>query len=415
MEQPAKNSRYSFLKNKKETVFSDTESVFNAQSRVQASVGIPLHYGNPLGEQERLAKNQAVAVLPYGIVRLSGPERAQWISSLASQKLDNLQLEDETWRHALILDPQGHIRYDFWAKTTSEELYLITPDAEGLTNFLRTMKFRTQVEIENITEDYLVMGDCALTGEANLGEIFDLPGLVLTGKDTWPELLTGGTTYTGEMPQNNHPGTQIQTRLTIVERDKAEVTLLKLGSGYVGTTSASEPIGKENNWRYLAGFLAWEALRIAAWQPSYSEVDGKTMPHELDWLRDSVHLKKGCYCGQETVARIINLGKPPRRLAFLHLDGSGEELPKCGTEIKSGEEKVGVITSIAEHYEDGPIALALLKRSLSPQAQLVAGNVAAAQTVIVIPEGKSAASPKQRPGAELLKGGVRRPPGSARL
>ena len=114
------------------------------------------------------------------------------------------------------------------------------------------------------------------------------------------------------------------------------------------------------------------------------ETDHRTIPHEVGWLETAVHLDKGCYRGQETVARVHNLGRPPRRLVLLHLDGSESELPgarRPGAARTAAT--VGSVTSAARHYELGPIALALVKRSTPADATLVAGGVAAAQEVIV--------------------------------
>ena len=111
-----------------------------------------------------------------------------------------------------------------------------------------------------------------------------------------------------------------------------------------------------------AGTLALEALRIAAWRPRLStEVDEKSIPHELDWLRSAVHLNKGCYRGQETVAKVHNLGHPPRRLVMLHLDGSDGVLPEVGAEVLRDDDVIGRVTSVGLHYELGPIALAVIK------------------------------------------------------
>ena len=123
------------------------------------------------------------------------------------------------------------------------------------------------------------------------------------------------------------------------------------------------------------------------------------MPSELDWLRTAVHLGKGCYCGQESVARIVNLGKPPRRLVFLQLDGSGEALPEPGAAVEYGGRQVGIITSVARHWEMGPIALALVKRTTPVDAALTVatedGEVAAAQETIVPPDAwRTAAVPR---------------------
>jgi len=144
-------------------------------------------------------------------------------------------------------------------------------------------------------------------------------------------------------------------------------------------------------------------LRVEAWRPRLAlEVDHRSIPHELDWLRTAVHLEKGCYRGQETVARVHNLGRPPRRLVMLHLDGSGNVLPVPGAEVRvDGEDRVvGAVTSTARHHELGPVALAVVKRSVPIDAELVVpsegGPVAASQEVIVSGEGVSPDRPAAR-------------------
>jgi hypothetical protein len=144
-----------------------------------------------------------------------------------------------------------------------------------------------------------------------------------------------------------------------------------------------------------AGMWALEALRIAAHVPRLGlDTDHRTIPHEVGWIDSAVHLNKGCYRGQETVARVHNLGHPPRRLVFLHLDGSAERLPGHGdpVELASGEPSgergatVGFTGSAARHYELGPIGLALVKRTVPVDATLLAGGIPAAQEVIVPPD-----------------------------
>jgi hypothetical protein len=164
----------------------------------------------------------------------------------------------------------------------------------------------------------------------------------------------------------------------------------------------SEHPGRERPWRELlvpraaladavattplAGTWAAEALRVAAWRPRLGfESDHRTIPHEVDWLRTAVHLQKGCYRGQETVARVHNLGRPPRRLVFLHLDGSEHRLPTHGAAVVHGERQVGFVTTAARHHELGPVALALVKRSTPVDAVLTVDGLAAAQEVVVAP------------------------------
>ena len=132
------------------------------------------------------------------------------------------------------------------------------------------------------------------------------------------------------------------------------------------------------------GLWALEALRIAAGRARLGfETDHRTIPHEIGWLETAVHLDKGCYRGQETVARVHNLGRPPRRLVLLHLDGSDSELPPPGSPVTLDGREVGRVTSSARHYELGPIALAVVKRSTDVAAPLVAGGVAAGQEAVV--------------------------------
>ena len=138
--------------------------------------------------------------------------------------------------------------------------------------------------------------------------------------------------------------------------------------------------------RPLAGTWAAEALRVAAWRPRLGlETDHRTIPHEVDWLRTAVHLSKGCYRGQETVARVHNLGRPPRRLVMLHLDGSAHLLPPSESAVELDGRAVGRVTTSARHHELGPIALAVVKRNLPVDAVLLVDGVSAAQEVVVAP------------------------------
>ena len=207
-----------------------------------------------------------------------------------------------------------------------------------------------------------------------------------------------------------HPGSNYRAGLALVAEDA-------LGA----VVDAFLAVAPE---RGLAGSSAWEALRVEAGRPRWArEADERAIPHELDWLRTAVHLTKGCYPGQETVARTLNLGKPPRRLAILQLDGLAGALPEPGAVVRLGERAAGVATSVVRHHDLGPMALALLRRGVPADAALavevaestegaentesdgpaVLTRVDAAQEVLVSPEGRAQASPAERPGAGLRK------------
>ena len=136
-----------------------------------------------------------------------------------------------------------------------------------------------------------------------------------------------------------------------------------------------------------AGLWAFEALRIARGEPRLGlDTDHRTIPNEVGWIGPAVHLDKGCYRGQETVARVHTLGRPPRRLTLLHLDGSENRLPAVGSDLLRDGKAVGRVGTSARHHELGPVALALVKRNVPLDVELLVDGVAAAQEVVVDPE-----------------------------
>ncbi len=137
----------------------------------------------------------------------------------------------------------------------------------------------------------------------------------------------------------------------------------------------------------LVGVWAYEALRIARGEPRLGlDTDHRTIPNEVGWIGGAVHLDKGCYRGQETVARVHNLGRPPRRLVMLHLDGSVDRLPAHRAPVERDGAPVGFVGSVARHFELGPIALALVKRHVPVDALLVTEGIPASQETVVDPD-----------------------------
>jgi folate-binding protein YgfZ len=131
------------------------------------------------------------------------------------------------------------------------------------------------------------------------------------------------------------------------------------------------------------GIWALEALRVAAGRARIGfETDHKSIPNELGFLNSSVHMKKGCYPGQETVAKINNLGTPPRKLVLLHLDGLNTDLPKTGDPIFDGEKEVGFIGTVIRHFELGPIALGIVRKNVPIENTLVIDGIHASQEAI---------------------------------
>ncbi len=315
--------------------------------------GVAAHYGDPMREQ-RVAEESAALVdrSNRGVLRITGQDRLSWLHSLTTQHLEGLAVGSAA--QALILSPTGHVEHHLMLADDGTALWIHTePGTAGaLVEFLESMRFMLRVEVADVSQDYAVLTVLGPAGDDLAAGLDGVAARVSPGPFGIIDL--------------------------IVARD-----LLPEVAGELLRRGAA-----------AAGMWAFEALRIAARVPRLGlDTDHRTIPHEVGWIDTAVHLNKGCYRGQETVARVHNLGHPPRRLVFLHLDGSADRLPAHGDPVKvAGDEQgttVGFTGSAARHYELGPIGLALVKRTVPVDATLLAGSgvgVAAAQEVIVPPD-----------------------------
>ncbi len=303
--------------------------------------GVAAHYGDPLREQRQLAAGHGfVDLSSRGVVRVSGGDRLTWLHSLTTQHLTQLAVGQAA--EALVLSPHGHIEHALYLVDDGAATWMhVEPGTAGdLVAFLDSMRFLLRVEVADVTADWAIVWEPAVN--------------------------------------------VVPCRLTRLDEFGQEVFLPR-----------AELDSYPHQAGPVAGIWAYEALRIAAHRPRLRfETDHRTIPHEVGWLTRAVHLNKGCYRGQETVARVHNLGRPPRRLVFLHLDGSVETLPPHGAPVEHDGRHIGFVTSSARHYELGPIALALIKRATPEDALLLAEGVAASQHGIVPRDGE----PKRQRG-----------------
>ncbi|WP_438292580.1 CAF17-like 4Fe-4S cluster assembly/insertion protein YgfZ [Streptomyces sp. HUAS TT7] len=302
--------------------------------------GVAAHYGDLFREQRALAGGTGLVDLSHrGVVTVTGDDRLSWLHLLLTQHVSELPVGQAT--EALILSANGHVEHALYLVDDGTTVWIhVEPGTEGeLIAYLESMKFFYRVEVADRTEEFAVV-------HLPAGSIAEVPDGVVVRE----------TAYGRDL---------------FLPRADLEKYAAEAGP--------------------LVGILAYEALRVEAHRPRLGfETDHRTIPHEVGWIGSAVHLQKGCYRGQETVARVHNLGKPPRRLVFLHLDGSEVLLPGSGTPVRlaaDGAEgrQLGFITTSARHHELGPIALALVKRNVPVDAELLAGNTAAAQEVVVEP------------------------------
>lgn len=289
---------------------------------------VAAHYGSFNREQRVLESGEGFVDLSHrGVVRVCGPDRLTWLHSLTSQHVESLAPNTPT--AALILSPQGHVEHAMYGVDDGESFtaHVEPGQAPALVEWLDRMRFMMRVEVADVTAELAV---------------------------AWrPASRVEGAPYSGYM---------------FVPRRE----LMKF----------AEAAGPH------CGMWAFEALRIARGEPRLGlDTDHRTIPNEAGWIGTAVHLDKGCYRGQETVARVHTLGRPPRRLTLLHLDGSDNRLPVRGAELLGdGGKSVGFVGTSARHHELGPIALAMVKRSVALDATLDADGIPAAQEVVVDPD-----------------------------
>ncbi len=303
--------------------------------------GVAAHYGSFNSEQRTLESGEGFVDLSHrDVIRVEGPDRLTWLHSLTTQHLLNLQ--PKQWTMALVLSPNGHVEHAFEGYDDGEALVAHTEPgrAAALIEFLERMKFMMRVEISDVTDELAV---------------------------TWrPSSLVEEV---AQQPSRN--------RYEFIPRDKL--------------TTYAEAAGP------ACGLWAFEALRIARGEPRFGlDTDHRTIPNEVGWIGPAVHLDKGCYRGQETVARVHTLGRPPRRLTLLHLDGSENRLPDVGAELRNGDKVVGFVGTSARHYELGPIALGVVKRNVPLDATLEVDGMPTSQEMVVDPEVGLHVRPKLR-------------------
>lgn len=283
------------------------------------------HFGQPAQEQRALAEGKAWADLSHlSVIEVTGDDRIKWLHDLTTQHLTNLPAGD--WLPAMVLDHNGHVEYQFNLVDDGTSTFIVIDPgyAEGLLAYLLKMRFMLKVDARDASSEYSVLR---------------APGA--------PTIIGG--------PYALVPRSELDAMKKVFSESAKEV-----------------------------GTWALDAERVASGRPRHGiDTDFKAIPNELGVLNKDVHMNKGCYRGQETVAKIFNLGAPPRRLVMLHLDGSAVVFPETGTPVLLDGNQVGFLGTVARHHELGPIALALVKRSTPTDATLTIDGVAAAQEVIV--------------------------------
>ncbi|TWF94796.1 YgfZ/GcvT domain-containing protein [Saccharopolyspora dendranthemae] len=358
--------------------------------------GVPWHFGDPFAEQRSAARSAVLVDRSHReVIAVPGEERLSWLHLVLSQHLTELQ--DGQGTEALVLDTHGrvdshmmvahhegvvYLDTDAGAEATSALPTIGVNGRQTLVQYLDAMRFWSKVEPRDATSELAVL--TAIGPDA---------GGVLAGFTEVPSAPYEVRGLPGGGFVRNVPYRALQTYDLLVPRESLADWWLKL------TDAGIRP----------SGTMAFEALRVEALRPRPGlDTDDRAIPHELGWIHLAAHVAKGCYRGQETVAKVHNVGKPPRRMVLLHLDGSVEVSPEVGDPVMHGDRKIGRVGSVVQHHELGPVALALLKRSAPIDAELMAGDPAEERAVAAAVDPDSVApdsgEPPGRVAADRLRG-----------
>ncbi|TFV53352.1 folate-binding protein YgfZ [Blastococcus sp. TF02A-35] len=317
---------------------------------------VAVHYGDPLREQRTLAEGAGlVDRSDRDVLVVPGADRLSWLHSITSQHFE--QLTDGAGSEALVLSPNGHVEHHLVVAELGGTTWVDVEPGTGaaLLAFLERMRFMLRVEPQLVTDAWAVL---SVVGP-------EAPRVLAAAGMAVPErehaVLPEGPGLVRRMPPIGDGGAVVLD--LVVPRAELAATADRL------VAAGAQP----------AGSSAYEALRVEARRPRFGvDSDHRTIPNELSWLSTAVHLEKGCYRGQETVARVHNLGRPPRRLVLLHLDGVSEDLAQPGAEVLAGTRVVGRVGTVVRHHELGVVALALVKQSVAQDAVLTVGGSTAA-------------------------------------
>lgn len=317
-----------------------------AVAAVGIDSGIAWHYGDPMREQRIL--ETAAGVIDRSnrpVLVISGPDRLPWLHSICSQHVSNLADGEST--EALVLSPHGHVEQHWQLTERDGTVWLdVEPGmADDALGYLEKMRFLKRVEPSEVSDEWAVIGLVGPAADAVL-------------------VAAGHTPPTTRAIDLSAGGFARRTPWGDVDLVVPRARLADEITGLVAAGAAP------------AGLWAYDAKRVEARRPRLRfETDHRTIPHEVGWIDTAVHLDKGCYRGQETVARVQNLGRPPRRLVFVHLAGESDVLPDVGTSVELAGRSVGFLGTAVQHHELGPVALAVIKRSIPDDAELtVAGS-----------------------------------------
>jgi tRNA-modifying protein YgfZ len=289
-----------------------------------------------------------------GKLRLRGSDAAEYLQGQLTNEIE--ALEPGEGCYAALLDRKGHMQADMRVLRPSADELWVDTEAEALEaarRHLQMYKIGREVEVEDATETQAIL---SLVGPRS-AEIANAPPLP---EHACEEISVAGI---GCLAAGSAGG--IDLIAAAEDADRLRAALREAGAVEVSTEAV-------------------EILRIEAGTPRFgAEMDTGTMPAEAGIVDAAVSFTKGCYIGQETVARLHYKGKPNRHLRGLRLSAPASP----GEPLRLGEKEVGQIGSSCVSPALGPIALGILRREAEPGAELSVGEDGVTARVVDLPFG----------------------------
>ncbi|HEX6229166.1 MAG TPA: glycine cleavage T C-terminal barrel domain-containing protein [Solirubrobacterales bacterium] len=289
-----------------------------------------------------------------GKLLLRGSEAGEYLQSQLTNEVEALAAGEGCY--AALLDRKGHIQADMRVLRLADGEYWLDIEPEALATarrHLETYKIGRDVEVLDVTAERAIL---SLIGPRSAE---------VAGSAALPEHSSAPTTIGGA--DCLLVGTKEGLDLVAHSEDLAALRDALLAAGAVA-------VGEE----------AAEILRIEAGRPRFgAEMSEETMPAEAGIVDVAVSFTKGCYIGQEPVARLHYKGRPNRHLRGLELSAPVEP----GAPLRLGEKQVGRIGSSCVSPARGPIALAIVRREAEPGAELIAGEDGVTARVVELPFG----------------------------
>jgi tRNA-modifying protein YgfZ len=287
-----------------------------------------------------------------GKLRVSGTEAAEFLQGQLTNDIEGLEAGEGCY--CALLDRKGHIQADARVlRISGGELWLDTePEArQALHRHLDTYKIGRDVELADVSQEWAIL---SLLGPASAALAAVSPG----PEHSHGETEAGGAAVRWVL-------TDLGIDLILPAADAQRVRSHFLGAGAAEISEA-----------------AAEIARVESGRPRFGrEMSSATMPAEAGIVERAVDFEKGCYIGQEPVARLHYRGRPNRVLRGLRLSTAAE----AGEELFLGDKAVGAIGTACVSPALGPVALAVVRREAEPGASLRAGEGAATVTVVELP------------------------------